>query len=265
METKPILFRCSSLGKLMTEPRSKKDKDAGEFSLTASAYLDEFIALYKYGRSKSFSSKYTTKGTAVEGDGIELYKQVYNAHYVTKNEDWFNDGTIGGTPDIILKDRVIDIKSSWDISTFLSNKSVPKDYFYQLLGYCRLLNLKKGELVFCLSNTPESLIQREFVADYYRNSMIDLSDNDKATIAKNMVFTNDWYYRDELGNLITRDDYWDYLKLNHFPNTDIEFIEIPRDKRIKKFEIDFNDEDFEKLDNAITRAVQYVEDNYNII
>lgn len=264
MENRPLLFRCSSLGKLMTEPQSKADREAGRLSKTATAYLDAFLFKYKYNREKPFSNKYTIKGTQVEKSGIDLYCEVYG-EFALKNTEWFNDDTIGGTPDIIFKNKVVDIKSSWDAVSFMAQKEVNKDYYWQLCGYCRLLNLTKAELVFCLSNTPETLIQKEFMAEYYKNEMRDLTDDQKAYIAHNMVFTSHWYDRDVSGNLVKRNDYWDVLKSAHFPDTDIEFKEVPAEKRIKKFDIEFTDEDFEKLDNALQRSIEYIEENYNSI
>lgn len=263
MSSNPVLFRCSSLGKLMTEPQSKADKEAGKLSKTATSYLDEFIALYKYGRLKPFTNKYVQKGTVVEKDSIDLYCDVFKT-FAKKNDKWFNDGTIGGTPDIIFKDKVTDIKSSWQLSTFLANKGIPKDYFWQLCGYARLLKIKKAELVFCLVNTPENLIDKELKTAYYNNQMIELSDDEKAHIAINLIFTNQWYDRNDDG-LIKRNDFWEVMKQAYFPGAGREFIEIPREKRIKKFEIEFTDEDFEKLDLVLDRSIQYVEDNYNNI
>lgn len=263
MSNNPILFRCSSLGKLMTEPQSKADKEAGRLSKTSIAYLDEFIALYKYGRQKPFTNKYVQKGTAVEKDSMDLYCDVYGV-FCKKNQEWFNDGTIGGTPDIILKDKVIDLKSSWQLSTFLAQKEVPKDYFWQLCGYARLLNLTKAELVFGLVNTPENLIDRELKTAYYNNQMNELSDDEKSDIAINMIFTQQWYDKNDSG-LVKRNDFWDVMKQAYFPDAKREFIEIPAEKRIKKFEIEFTDEDFKKLDSALEKSIQYVEDNYNNI
>ena len=56
--------RCSKLGAIMTNPRSKTEI----LSETTKTYLIEWILEKKYGRKKEFSNKYLEKGLTTEQD-----------------------------------------------------------------------------------------------------------------------------------------------------------------------------------------------------
>ena len=155
---KQILFRCSSLGAIMTEPRNKTEV----LSETCKAYLQEVFIREKYGRKKDVSTKYMEKGTLVEEDGITLLSLFSNTFF-KKNEENFKNDYISGTPDIILKDKIIDIKSSWDIFTFHKAKKddINKAYDWQLQGYMALTGAKEAELAYVLTDTPEHILDVE--------------------------------------------------------------------------------------------------------
>ena len=55
---KELLFRCSSLGKLMTDPRTKSET----LSETAKSYIQDLFKERELGIYKEFSSRYTDKG-----------------------------------------------------------------------------------------------------------------------------------------------------------------------------------------------------------
>jgi hypothetical protein len=90
-----------------------------ELSDTAKSYLKELYVFHKYGKEtvgESERSKYTMKGVSVEDNSIKLLSRLDNAYY-SKNEDFFKNDFICGTPDIIVKSenvftKIIDIKSS---------------------------------------------------------------------------------------------------------------------------------------------------------
>lgn len=147
-------FRASAIGKIMTEGRSKGDL-LGE---TCKAYLLECYISEVYGRKKDFKNKYIEKGLAVEEDSLTLYSRCTKKVYF-KNQEHLKNDFVCGTPDII-DDDIIDIKSSWDIFTYFSvfHRPLNKDYIYQLQTYMALTGKKNSKLVYCLVNTPESLI-----------------------------------------------------------------------------------------------------------
>ena len=156
-------IRASASGKLMTKPRSKSEV----LSKTTITYLQEWAKQEVYGVRKSISSKYLDKGNAVEDEAINYAAQELGWLFASKNDEYFEDDFFCGTPDVILEDTIIDIKSSWDCFTFpLFDEEIPnKDYFYQLQVYMHLTGKRKAELVYCLMNTPDELAYED-VFDY---------------------------------------------------------------------------------------------------
>lgn len=152
---KDILFRCSSLGDIMTEPRSKSE----EFSKTAMKRAIEAYIISKYDRfPKDITSDAIRKGLMVEDDAIDILSRVDGKLYL-KNEVRFSDDYITGTPDII-SDNVVDIKSSFDIFSFFSSKfDYEKDYWWQLQGYMALTGKKTARLAYVLCDTPDVIIE----------------------------------------------------------------------------------------------------------
>ena len=67
MNTEEILFRCHSLGNLMTNDNSGK-----KLGKTCKKYLVEVYINEKYNRQKDISNRYTEKGLAVEDLIIDL-------------------------------------------------------------------------------------------------------------------------------------------------------------------------------------------------
>lgn len=192
------LFRCSSLGKIMTAGKSSitdkqlatitemegkpkltekqqaeltrliQKRDNPELSGTCKSYLVECYVSYIYGRQKDVYSKYMEKGLAVEEDAITLYSRVKRQVF-KKNEERINNAFLTGEPDLfegesILKaSHIIDLKSSWDLFTFFNAKlgKLDSDYEWQQLGYCDLTQAESASLAYCLIDTPESLINKE--------------------------------------------------------------------------------------------------------
>jgi hypothetical protein len=165
MDFSKTLFRCSALGYLMTEPRAKSAREAGELSETTKTHLIDVFVQNKYGRQSDISNKYITKGLMVEEDSITLYSRV-NKTFFKKNEEHLSNDWIKGTPDLFIGEKIhnaetiIDIKSSWDIFTFFRNhtSTLNNMYFWQLQGYMALTGAKQAKLAYCLVDTPELLI-----------------------------------------------------------------------------------------------------------
>lgn len=164
MQPNDIKFRCSSLGYIMTDPRSKSET----LSETCKGHLADVMVLAKYGRQTDIKSKYITKGLMVEEDSITLYSRITKTFF-KKNEEWLQNDFITGTPDIYVgetiqtAERIIDIKSSWDIFTFFRNHEAKlnQNYYWQLQGYMWLTGAKYATLAYCLVNTPDTLIYDE--------------------------------------------------------------------------------------------------------
>jgi hypothetical protein len=168
MDFSETLFRSSAAGHLMTEPKSKKDKDAGNLSEGAKTHLVDIYVSAKYGRQSDIQNRYVTKGLMVEEDSITLYSRVKKS-YFKKNEEHLSNEFIKGTPDMFTgkdirnAEIIIDVKSSWDLFTFFRNhtKDVNSLYWWQLQCYMALTGAKSARLAYCLINTPQVLIEDE--------------------------------------------------------------------------------------------------------
>jgi hypothetical protein len=156
------LIRASSVGYLMTDPQSKADKEAGMLSKTAQRHLLDVYIAEKYGRKRDIQTKQMKKGIEVEDQSIELLNKYWGTSY-SKNQDRYTNGFITGHPDILDSGKVVDIKSSYDLWTFLGNLPDKLDslYYWQLMSYMWLTGATKGHIAYCLSNTPFGIVEQE--------------------------------------------------------------------------------------------------------
>lgn len=151
-------FRCSSIGKLMTEPRSKSE---GVLSVGAKTYIRELAAQEIFGVDFEVSSKYIEKGIEAEGDSIDLLNSVRGLS-LTKNTERRDNEFITGECDLFDTDakRGHDIKTSWSIATFpiIVADCEDKLYEWQMRGYMALWDAEEWEVNYCLVDTPDRLI-----------------------------------------------------------------------------------------------------------
>jgi hypothetical protein len=197
-------IRCSSLGKIMTSPRSKSEV----LSQTAKTYVEELAKEHLFGIKKVFKSRYTDKGNEVEEKAIELTEDVLGFEFLTKNENYYQNDYIKGTPDIITTSLVIDVKSSWsgDTFPFFETELPNKDYYYQVMGYMWLTGKKDALISYCLINTPEEIVNDEIRRTAWGKYEIEPSEE---TIR-------------------------DVVALHSFDH-------IPKDRRVKAFHVEYNE------------------------
>ena len=202
---KEFLIRCSAIGKIMagnvglSEPQKKKVqtlqdkmkagkdltilqteeyhklldiKDNPQLSAGAKTYCQMWLKEQLYERRKEFSSKYTDKGNAVEDESIRYLNKCLGKDYA-KNEDYYQNNYLCGTPDIVGDNHIIDVKNNWDFSTFpLFDTGIQKkDYYYQLQGYMALTFSKTATLAYLLMDAPHHLIEREARQLAYRDNL----------------------------------------------------------------------------------------------
>jgi len=187
-----FIARCSAIGQIMTNPRSKKDKEAGILSQTSKTYVETWVKENYFDRKKEFSNKYTDKGISVEDESINFLVDNGILDFAIKNERFFKNDFITGTPDIIQPDKIIDVKNSWDLFTFpiFETEQTNKNYFYQLQGYMALTGKTHAQLIYMLTNTPEHIIERELHFATYKNENITKSEYEaiERKIRKNHIF-----------------------------------------------------------------------------
>lgn len=153
-----ILFRCSSIGRLMTEPKTQKE---GPLSVGARTYLRELAAQALFGVEFEFSSRETEKGIRCEGDSIALLNRVRGLSLV-KSAERRSNGWITGECDLFhaATRRGHDVKTPWSIKTFPITVADCEDklYDWQARGYMALWDADEWSVDYCLINTPDDLI-----------------------------------------------------------------------------------------------------------
>lgn len=218
-------FRCSSLGKLMTGVRPNLTEKQSELlesliakqrggnitdkqlitlgqliekrdqlptlSATTKTYLDQLHKEEVFGKREEIRSKYLDKGIQVEEQSITLYSDVTNQLFI-KNKDRRLNGFITGEPDN-TQGKIRDIKSSWSLATFPmhENQLTNVDYWWQLQGYMELWDLDNAELIYCLVDTPEELINDEMRRTGWKLGFTaDIPDELEKEIRNNMTFSD---------------------------------------------------------------------------
>lgn len=153
-----LLIHPSSLGKIMTEPKSKTET----LSEGAKTYIKQLAKEHVYGYRENITSKYMEKGTALEDDAIEMYNRVFFTDYA-KNDEVKKNNWLIGCCDIDTGSKIIDIKCSWSLATFpaTSEDGIDKGYEWQGRGYMMLWDRPVFENAYCMLSTPLELIKYE--------------------------------------------------------------------------------------------------------
>jgi hypothetical protein len=221
-------IRCSAIGKIMTNPRTK-----GELlSQTAKTYIEEEILRAKYGVIKQFYSRYTDKGNLVEGEAIEMASKSLELGLIWKNEEHFTNDFLTGTPDVNTDDILLDVKSSWDATTFpfFATEIPTKDYYYQLQGYMELTGKTEALLVYCLVNTPIEMVEDEIRRAHWNAHLLE----------------EDLDLRDEI------------LKRHVFDH-------IPLNRRVKVFKVEKDEQVIEQIKERVELCREYYNTLYNFL
>lgn len=155
------MIRCSSISKIMTNPRTKGEA----WSETAKATMLEAAREQLFGVRKSLDDvKCIQKGKACEDLGVELYNQVFLYNLEKLPADSRRDnGIITGEPDLIATSskKGVDIKVAWSLLTFplTPEQAGKKDYEWQARGYMCLFDVDEWEIAYCAIDTPDELLK----------------------------------------------------------------------------------------------------------
>lgn len=156
-----VLFRCSSLGRIMTEPRTKAE---GILSVGAKTYIRELAQQEIFGVEFEISGKELQKGIEVEDQSIALLNRVRGMS-LAKNTERRSNGLITGECDLYDPERRRghDLKSSWSAKTFPGwiIDCEDKLYEWQMRGYMALWDADEWEVNYALVDTPDRLIGYE--------------------------------------------------------------------------------------------------------
>lgn len=138
-----------------------------ELSVAAKKYLITRYSWSKYNCGTlpvNDKSACLTKGNELEADAIKMLSKRDRTKYI-RGEEFIKNDFIFGRCDIYSPERnkVIDIKVSWGIHSYLPNhiSELSTKYWMQMQGYLELYGLEKGEVCWVLLNTPLFLLDRE--------------------------------------------------------------------------------------------------------
>jgi len=147
-------------------------RDNPQLPAGAKTYCRTWLKEKLYDRRKGFSSKYTDKGNVVEDHSVIFLNEYYLAD-MSKNEEFFQDAEIQGTPDLLPdEESVWDIKNSWEPDTFpLFDTAPDKKYWWQLQCYMALTGRTKARLVYTLMDAPADLIADEARRASYKSNL----------------------------------------------------------------------------------------------
>lgn len=197
-----FVISCSGIGDIMTRPKgatqvtsrewakyekylsleNRKDSESAfiekilqkdarfkdpELSQVAIRHLVKKYAWFKYNKKTPFMGtgrSTVSKGNELEVDAISMLSKLDKVDY--KKPDCFvSNDYIMGMCDVLCmtNDKIIDVKTSWSIYSFLPHRLVmlDKKYWMQMQGYLDIYNLDRGEVCFILLNTPAHLVERE--------------------------------------------------------------------------------------------------------
>lgn len=155
--------RASQLSKLLSEPKSKADKDAGLLSETAKTMVKEQLLFDLWGYKSEFSNKYIRKGLMLEGEAIAALSQLHNDFY-TKNEERRENDWVSGECDIVTAQAIRDVKCSWSLDTFPLTEAealaAAKKAGYDMQGqvYMWLWNKPAHYVDYVLLPTPRQML-----------------------------------------------------------------------------------------------------------
>lgn len=138
-----------------------------ELSVAAKKYMITRYSWEKYNRGSLSTNEKTSclvKGNDLEADAIKMLCKRDRTKYI-RGEEFVSNDFIFGKCDIYSPERnkVVDIKVSWGIHTYLPNhiSNLSIKYWMQMQAYLELYNLDKGEVCWVLLNTPLFLLDRE--------------------------------------------------------------------------------------------------------
>ena len=195
---------------------------------TGKSYIQELWLHLEYGYKEPMVTDVLLKGNMCEQDGMALVTDVLGGdEFRSKNKKPFGDDDpyFMGTPDVVLKDVVEDIKNAWSLKTFVNIEKPDPVYYAQGQVYMHLTGRELFRIHHCLINTPIELVQneqRKFFWKYGGNE-------------------ENRHYQDAAIQ----------IEQNH------NFDHIPMEKRVKTFEFEYDPSFIAELQSKVILAREY--------
>ena len=224
---------------------TKKKKGIDGLPSGAITKLEEIFNHVFWGRRKLIFNKYLEKGNMNEEDSLDLYSQVDGISY-WKNDEYFDNGFVCGTPDNITEELLRDIKSNYEFDTF-QKAEMTSLYSWQIKSYLWLTGKRKGELCYALVNSPAHRIEAEKNSLWYNMGMPDYEEERwieaASQIERNHIFDID-KFKQEYPNVDLINKNWSF--------------DIPKHMRVKRFEVTLEDSDIEHLKRRSVMAKNWL-------
>lgn len=255
MSADEILFRCSSSGYLMTEPR----KGQTGLSETTKTHLVDVFVSAKYGRREEIQGKMLNKGHEREEDAITLYSRL-TKRFLKKNSERLTNAYLSGELDLFIGESIrraeetIDTKCSWSAHTFFRARSeeLNKMYYWQGQGYMALSGAKKHTVAYCLVNGTIEAIENEKRILSYQKGMMDAGGNHSEIYKEKCR-------QIEINHIFDLESFRKEYPWYEFANdTDKWTYDIPMQERMFERVIQRNDSDIERLYKRIEECREYM-------
>lgn len=193
-------------------------RDFDELPEGAKTHCKKWLKEFLFKRREELKNKYVEKGNECEEEGFTLMAVQLKLGMVYKNTERKRNEFAEGECDLYHEGIVYDNKCSWSLDTFpMFETEIPDvKYWWQLQNYSTQWPAKKLCLCYTLISSGYNEVEK---AIKWAETA-----NDKYRIAERMVFTQKEF---------------DLLKEHFFADSDLNtFVEIPAEKRIKKFPFD---------------------------
>ena len=253
--------RKNGIGKALTDKQlsdwgSLYDKKNAKPKLTdgAKTYLEKLVWEEITGKREEIKSKYLDKGIMAEEKSITLYSKVTDKIFFKNSERKTNQFFTGEVDN--AQGKIRDIKTSWSFSSFpIREKVIPnKMYEWQLDVYMDLWDIPESELIYCLVDTPNKLINDELRRMDWEHDIIDgngdIRDDKRDLVVEsvsNLIYTYEGL--EEFCHQSTS------IKLDWFED---KFKEIPEEIRVKVFEHNYCEERNSQLKTMVGLAREYM-------
>lgn len=205
----------------------KKNKPF-ELSETAKTFIQGCWLINEYGYKEPFVTKETLKGNMMENDSIKLAVDVLGIKdWVSSNKKRKSNEYFTGEWDAVVEslDEVWEIKTCFNLRTYMNKKNVEDAHKTQVNIYGDLLEKKKLSVIYCLVKTPPILME-EIIKSFWFKFGCDDENLDYQKIRVQLMHNNDI------------------------------IDSIPKEQRIKKFNIDWDEEQMNELKNRIDGPAQ---------
>lgn len=227
-------IRASSAYNFLSLPKLKRDRDAGLLSQTARNICDSYIIKNRYNYTDDLETNALLKGTINEEQSISLVDILFPLEGINriKNKERKETKYLSGEPDLVLPDKIEEIKSVWDVKSLYSKKNISKVYHTQVQVYMHLFGKEKATLYYCLTEMPrEMLLDEIFRLEKYHSDLSQYSIEEKTER---------------------------FIENHRVQN-------VPLRERVRKFDVEYDPEVIQRLEEAHGRAVNYIANEINFL